>query len=502
MEVVLIEDLAQQKLPARTAAAVLRRAGQSAGLVHFGGTRDTAGVVAAVRASRPRVVVASILFAHCVPETLDLMAALRAEGVAAHLTMMGALPTFAYRELLAACPALDSVLRGEAETGIAKLAQLADEPDAWGTVPGLAYRRPQVTANPVVQPAASLDDLPFPLRGEAVGDTRGAWFATVEGSRGCYHSCTFCLGRLFHRPYRLRSAASLADEIEELCQVGVRLFLFDDEQFLPPGDARRERVTELGQELERRQLRIAFTIKCRPDDVEEGLFRDLRRIGLVRAYVGIESGCQATLDLLGKGTTPAVNLRALRVLHRLDLVADFRDLVFHPWSTLEMLHEETGFLERVLPYLVTCFDFREVEVFPGTTLARRLSEEGRGVGDPWPMHYSIADPRVELMRRLSRLVFDATGAYGRARDLITQNWFDLLLRRRLGTHGTGPAKEQALRDLAGRLNAHALVVWREMLAFVAEGDVRNAEQVNELASAWARRLQTEWLAAREQWGLI
>ena len=61
---------------------------------------------------------------------------------------------------------------------------------------------------------------------------------------------------------------------------GTRLFLFDDEQFLPPGDARRGRGEAFAQELARHELKIAFTIRCRPDEVEEGTLRRLQQIGL------------------------------------------------------------------------------------------------------------------------------------------------------------------------------------------------------------------------------
>ena len=163
-----------------------------------------------------------------------------------------------------------------------------------------------MAANPWPTAIAELDDLPWPQRDAAETSFQGYGFATVQGSRGCYHACAMCLPCAFYRAapgggYRLRGIPHLVDEIEALYRRGTRLFLFDDEQFLPPGDARQARVEAFAQELARRELEIAFTIKCRPDDVEAGILRRLQEIGLLRVYVGIESGCQATLDLLGKG---------------------------------------------------------------------------------------------------------------------------------------------------------------------------------------------------------
>ncbi len=491
IDVLLIEDQSQQHLPARTLAAVLQRAGLRAQLAHF--DQDIGAVVALAQRAQPRLIVFSILFADRVSEHLALVTALRESGVRAHVTMVGPLPTFASAELLGACPALDSVLRGEAEASVAQLASnlcvgagLVPAPErattrVAPTAPGLAYRSPVLGVNPAPRPLASLDDAPFPLHDD-VSEYVGYGFATVEASRGCYHACAFCLPCAFYRamgaPYRLRSISNFVDEIEALYQRGTRLFLFDDEQFLPPGRAREKRVDELGRELERRKLRIAFTIKCRADDVEGALFRRLKEMGLLRVYVGVESGCQETLDRLGKGVTAQRNAEALAILDELGIVADFRSLLFHPWSTLETIQADLAFLHSVMPHVLTSLSFHEVEVYPGTPLADRLKSEGRGQGDPWPLPYIIGDPRAELLRRLSRLVFNPT------QDLLSQAWFAFLLRRHFERESDADEASR-LKAVAARVNSESLGVWQDMLQFARGGDIYDADQVNERASAWA-----------------
>jgi len=335
--------------------------------------------------------------------------------------------------------------------------------------------------------------MPFPLHDD-VPEYTGYGFATVEASRGCYHACTLCLPCAFYRamgaPYRLRSIPHLVDEMEVLYRRGTRLFLFDDEQFLPPGHARGERVEALGRELALRGLDVAFTVKCRADDVDAALFRRLKEMGLLRVYVGIESGCQETLDLLGKGVTAQRNAVALAILDELGIVADFRSLMFHPWSTLEMVQADLSFLQHVLPRVPTLFSFYEVEVYPGTPLAARLEAEGRGGGDLWPILYTIADPRAELVRRLNRIVFSPSGGHARTQDAVTQAWYDVLLRRRFEPARLALDRARKLRAIAAQVNSVALVVWWEMLAFAREGDIYNAGLVNELAGVWAGRINT------------
>jgi hypothetical protein len=257
-------------------------------------------------------------------------------------------------------------------------------------------------------------------------------------------------------------------------------------------------VEALDHELEQRRLRIAFTIKCRADDVDTTLFRRLKEMGLLRVYVGIESGCQASLDLLGKGVTAQRNAEALAVLDSLDIVADFRSLLFHPWSTLETVRADIGFLCRAVPHVPTCFSFHEVEVYPGTPLAARLRAKGRCEGDPWPLPYTIADPRAELLRRLSRFVFGQSSNHAGIKDLLTQAWYDFLLQRRFQPKQFEANRARKLKTIAARVNGESLEVWREMLAFASEGDIYNADRANEHACAWAGRINSICLQAEEE----
>jgi anaerobic magnesium-protoporphyrin IX monomethyl ester cyclase len=496
--ILVVEDLSQQHLSARSLAASLRHAGWDARLVDFsrgqnGGGGDAGAIIALATKLRPRLIIFSVLFADRVPEHLVLIAALRWAGVHAHVTLTGPLPSFAPAELLAACPALDSVLCGEAEASVAALAIGLDDPARWRGVPGLAYREAgslSVCATPWPAAVAELDDLPWPQRDSTGTSYLGSGFATVQSSRGCYHACTLCLPCAFYRAtpggsYRLRSISNLVDEIDALYRRGTRLFLFDDEQFLPPGDARHARVEAFAQEFARRELKIAFTIKCRPDDVEDGILRRLQKIGLLRVYVGIESGCQATLDLLGKGVTVQRNSEALVTLDRLGLVADFYCLMFHPWSTLETIEAELAFLKHAIPQHATVFSFSEVSAYPGTPLAHRLQGEGRGGGVPWPLAYEIADPRAELLRRLNTLIFGGSTTHDRIRDRVTQAWFARLMMQRFHPQESDNAQFGMLKALVGRLNQETLDVWQQMMTFVRQEDIHDPARVNLSAGRWA-----------------
>ncbi len=506
--VLLIEDLNQQRLPARALAAVLRRAGFEAQLIPFGSGRgeaaeDARQILARARQLQPRLILFSVLFASGVREYLSLAEALRQAGIGAHITMAGPLPAFVPAELLSACRALDSVLCGEAETAIVALAEGLHDPERPPALPGLAYRGPGGAIQGPdgwAAPVADLDSLPFPAMDEGVPSYLGYGFATVEGSRGCYHACSFCLPGAFYRrcggsPYRLRSIPNLVDEIETLYRQGAQLFLFDDEQFLPPKGLRARRIADFEQELARRGLEIAFTIKCRADDVEDDLFRRLQGMGLLRVYVGIESGCQASLDLFHKGVTVARNASALGALARLGIVADFHNLLFHPLSTLETVEADIAFCRRALPDVSTPLRFSEVGIFPGTALAGRLEREGRLTGEPWRWCYALADERAEVLRRLNRVVFIGSAPCAQVERLVSDAWYALLLERRFRPARFDDARADRLRGVVARLNAERLAVWDEMVALARAGKTGNPAQVNVAAGRWAERVNTACMRA-------
>ncbi len=502
-DALVFEDLEQQRLPARAMVAALRQAGLTAQLVSFGQDSDPETIVALACRLQPRLIVLSLIFGHLLLENVRLAERLRAAGVAAHVAMAGPLPVFIRTDLLSSCRALDSVLLGDPEPSVTQLAAALVRGVDCTSLPGVASRAINTSAQQRDVPVCDLDALPLVARDDGIPSYHSVGFATLESSRGCYHACSFCLPCACYQPatrapYRLRSIPHLAGEIQQLHRRGVRLFLFDDEQFLPPGQARAERVTALGTELRRRRLDIAFTIKCRPDDVESELFQRLKDIGLCRVYLGLESGCQTTLDILNKRVTVDQNVAALSMLDRLGIVADFRCLMFHPWSTFDTLRAEVDFLQAMLPSVPTAFSFHEVECFPGTAIHERMLKEVQEDAARWPCagpgpflpswSYVLADPRAELLRRTSRRVFQGCrsgeGIVGRT----TEAWYSILLSQRFWPR-TGLARQSdALRGLIKATNLEMLDVWRGMISFAEDSDPCEGERISQKESVWIERL--------------
>jgi len=147
-------------------------------------------------------------------------------------------PTALPRQALAN-PAVDFVLRGEAERSLPALAralqrgEVSEQPVR--DLPGLCWRGR--SGELCIREPATVEDLdgcPLPatrLLDRAFYSRGGATMAVVVTSRGCPQRCTYCsVGAASHAPYRRRALGAVCQEItEEVLDHGARFIDFEDE---------------------------------------------------------------------------------------------------------------------------------------------------------------------------------------------------------------------------------------------------------------------------------
>jgi len=512
-DVLLVGAEELENLATRYLAAVLRQHGYSVQLAAFSTAAEMDAVVWQARVTRPRLIGLSVIFQYRAPEFLALAASLRRALPRAHITMGGHFPTFAARELLRDFPVLDSVVRGEGEFALLELVQKLDSPEVWSDVLGLSFRQVSKSANrqtvnrksqianrnareivdnPPRPLVADLDTLPFPARDTPPQHHLGVGYSPIVGSRGCYRDCAFCSIRSFYgsshgKTQRFRSVPNLVGEMEALVhRFGVRFFVFNDDEWFPAGQARYERVAALEAALKRRRLNVIMSIKCRADDVEEDLFRRLLDMGVVRAYVGVESGSDHSLQTLNKHTTVAQNRRALEILHRVGMLADFGLIIFDPDSTVEDIRANLDFLREMGGTGLAPLSFGRMEVYAGTPILDRLQAQGRLAGTYMAWNYAITDPCVEMLWRL----MIATMRHRQYENLglakqCSIACYELMMVKYLHASRYDPALGQALQDIVARVNNHSLAILEEMFDLALHDDIHNTALVNAQAAAWA-----------------
>jgi radical SAM superfamily enzyme YgiQ (UPF0313 family) len=510
LDVLLVGAEELENLSTRYLAAVLRQHGYSVKLAAFSTADELEAVVQQAQLDCPRLVGLSIIFQYRAPEFLALASELRRVLPQAHITTGGHFPTFAAADLLRDCVALDSVVRGEGELTLLELVQQLDTPARWDTILGLSFRRAgRVIENPARPLVADLDSLPFPARDTPPQTHLGIGYSPILGSRGCYRDCAFCSIHSFYaasqgQRQRFRSVPNLVDEMERLYHTfGVRFFVFNDDEWFPPGRARWMRVSALERELAHRRLDVIMSVKCRADDVEEELFRRLMDMGVVRAYVGVESGSDHSLHTLNKKTTVAQNRRALQVLNKVGMLADFGLIFFDPDSTVEDMRANLDFFHAMAGEGQAPLSFGRMEVYAGTPILARLQSQARLTGDYLAWNYTIADPRVEMLFRLMIATLHRR-LYNNA-EVGKQcfiAYYELTLYKYLLRQQADPALIERLRGLVARVNQHSLALLEEMLNFTLHENIYDAALVNDRAADWASRANLFDLQAQadlEEW---
>lgn len=98
---------------------------------------------------------------------------------------------------------------------------------------------------------------------------------------------------------------------------------------------------------------IRFTIECRVDDVDRETFKELKRAGLHKVFLGIESGSQEFLDRLGKNITIDQSIHAMEVLNELGILCEPGYIFFDPMTTRKEIEETIYFFKKYSEYLYT-----------------------------------------------------------------------------------------------------------------------------------------------------
>ena len=475
--VVLIGPEIEENLGIRYIAASLRQAGIPATILPF----DHIGQLAELRDRAigldADLVALSLAFQWRANDVLALAMALRDAGYRGHITAGGHFATFCWAEILAGFPEIDSLCLGEAEHIVVDLANAVTAGGSLETVAGLALRgatgRPFTTAP---RPQPDVDALPEPDRRGVPAECLGQPIASLVAGRGCYARCTFCCIAAWHeraaegRRWRQRHVDAVADEMATLYhRDGVRIFIFHDDNFLPPGHSRAiERIDALADALARRGIGpIASVIKARPNDVAPEIFAALRdRLGLLRVYLGIENDSTQGLKTLRRGISPEQNHTAMRILSDFGIYACFNLLLWDPDTDVPALETNLAFMET---FAAIPHNFGRVELYAGTPLLARMQQERRCQGDWMGWDYTLATPSVQRVFELAMACFyERNFAEGAAANRLMSTRFDVEVARHFHPQRFDPAWLDEAKELSRTLMLDSAGGLRQIMAFVCE----------------------------------
>ncbi len=271
---------------------------------------------------------------------------------------------------------VDSVVIGEGEKSFSRLICWLREREE--LPPGVIIKQKgRLVSTCSAEINEDLDALPRPDRSH---DHRIYSYLTrkkVAGmisSRGCPYRCSFCSTP---KGYRLRTAKSVVEEMEECQQRGYAGINFVDDNFT----ADHRRVLSICDEIDRRRLRIPWGIRSRIDLIDHSLMVRLKKSGCVRLNVGVETGTDERLKLLNKEISIAQIREFFRSTKGTGLIIAAYFMLGCPGEiSISDTKSTIDFALELNPDLAM---FNVLTLYPGTALYERAVKEGILKNDPW-----------------------------------------------------------------------------------------------------------------------
>ena len=187
----------------------------------------------------------------------------------------------------------------------------------------------------------------------------------IEGSRGCaYCGCNICECRDFlgshgqQFRWRDRPLNSLIAELRKLESMGINKVTFSDEDFLGRDKYGLERALKFAGMVIEEGVQVSFRINARVrsiyngrDTAEMKTFRykvlsALKDAGLIKIFLGLESGSQTQLDRYGKGFHLNDFLQAKKLLDGIAIEYELGYICLDPLMSMEELDESLVFIRE------------------------------------------------------------------------------------------------------------------------------------------------------------
>ncbi|HYA11063.1 MAG TPA: radical SAM protein [Thermoplasmata archaeon] len=409
-----------------TLGAYLRHAGVEVAMVDLTFDRDSRAVGQAVSRFRPDVV-----GVHTKTLTAERACEVARAARAAGVVAVAGGPDAATRPQLYLDAGFELVVPGEGEPTLVDVARKASTDSPLLGTPGTIAKG---LTGPVRGPPRPLlrhlDELPLPAWDlvdmerylaaweRATGERRAA----VLTSRGCPFDCSWCSKPTFGRSFRQQSPERVLEELRELkARYRVDYVRFCDDVF----GISRAWLERLLRGMLDEQLDLRFECLARVDLLKPDLLADMRRAGLERVYVGVESGSQKMLDLMNRGTKLRQVERTAQALRDAGVRQFWFLMLGYPGETEADLEATFQLFRRFSPeeYSVSI----AVPV-PGTrfheTVKDRLrggATKGRGSGGR-SLLFEAAYP--ETFYRWAQTRFGLEAALGKARGRLSPKVVD------------------------------------------------------------------------------
>lgn len=214
----------------------------------------------------------------------------------------------------------------------------------------------------VQRDVVDINHLPYPnFDKEDIALKEHSHIVPIEMSRGCFHRCTFCAGRLTYGRYRRKNNDRIVKEIlHQTKNLGTDTFWFSDA--LINADCRI--LEQLCDEIIERRLKVFWGgYATLHSGFSDSFCKKLYTAGCRFLRFGAESGSQAVLNHMCKKTTIRHVERILKNVHSANISTRLSFIVGYPTETNTDFQQTFEFIIRNSNYinLITVHEYIQEE---------------------------------------------------------------------------------------------------------------------------------------------
>ncbi|MBN1363973.1 MAG: cobalamin-dependent protein [Syntrophaceae bacterium] len=324
------------------------------------------------------------------------------------ITMMGGPHvSFTASDALRQYPEIDLIVIGEGEVTIAELTPVIRHKNKWRDIRGIAYRNDdEIVLTGKRDFIADIDSIPLPARRllplsryQALG-----YPVSMITSRGCPHSCIFCVGRrMVGAKIRKRKSNLVLDEIEEIIGYGFDRINVADDLFTFD----KERVKEICAGIKERSLKFKWSAFARADTASQEVFDRMAEAGCDAVSFGVETGNPEILKQIKKGIKLEQVYTAVKMCQKAGMMAHTSFIVGLPGETKDTLMETEKFAKSTK----AIYGYHILAPFPGTTVREKVQDYDLEIlTDDWAK-YDANDPIIKTSSLVPQDMRDFVARY-------------------------------------------------------------------------------------------
>ncbi|MFA6129504.1 MAG: radical SAM protein [Candidatus Omnitrophota bacterium] len=316
---------------------------------------------------------------------INFIQTLKEKFPACFVAVFGTHVTVIHESIMQQCASIDCVIRNEPEWTVLDLVKFLQDKNTKLPVLGATLR---INGKVIVYPAREfnedLDSLGYPAWDyfdltKYIHPVFNKPYLMVNTSRGCGHSCIFCVASIFYgKKVRYRTVESILDEIEYylIGKLGIRHIWMYADDFTRS----HEFVKKLCQGIINRKLKIIWWTNTRVDNNDSEMFQLMKKAGCYMLSIGGESANSEILKIIKKGTRPELIEKTVKILRQTGINSLVYFLIGLPGETRDTIRETLDFCKKINPDYV---EFYPATPYPGTEFFDIAIKQNLMVSNNW-----------------------------------------------------------------------------------------------------------------------